>query len=254
VQGAGGEPGELSLSTATAACPNGERKIFWNIQGQPGRRGKTGGRGPAGSTGATGLQGLAGAKGDTGATGQPGPKGDPGTNGTNGTNGTSVTSAALSVGDANCPDGGSSFTAVSGTTYACNGPQGPKGDTGATGSLASAYLDAYSSTTLTVTSNSDLAFDTLAVAPVGITTNAAHTAFTVSAAGKYLINFTLPQGLTAPLSAQLTVNNSLVGLPAGFNLSRILSLSAGDVVTVRNAGTFTADVPPGVEITIVRIS
>jgi hypothetical protein len=37
-------------------------------------------------------------------------------------------------------------------------------------------------------------------------------------------------------------------------LSRILSLSAGDVVTVRNAGTFTADVPPGVEITIVRIS
>jgi hypothetical protein len=99
-----------------------------------------------------------------------------------------------------------------------------------------------------------LAFDTLAVAPVGITTNAAHTAFTVSAAGKYLINFTLPQGLTAPLSAQLTVNNSLVGLPAGFNLSRILSLSAGDVVTVRNAGTFTADVPPGVEITIVRIS
>jgi hypothetical protein len=58
---------------------------------------------------------------------QTGPQGPPGTNGTNGTNGTSVTSTALSPGDANCPTGGSSFTSVSGTTYACNGAQGLPG-------------------------------------------------------------------------------------------------------------------------------
>jgi hypothetical protein len=130
VQGAGGEPGELSLSTASATCPNGSQKISWNVQGRRGLRGKTGGRGAAGSSGATGSQGQPGAKGDTGATGQPGPKGDQGTPGTPGQDGTSVTSAALSLGDANCPTGGSSFTAVSGTTYACNGAQGPKGDMG----------------------------------------------------------------------------------------------------------------------------
>jgi hypothetical protein len=52
---------------------------------------------------------------------QQGPQGTPGTNGT------SVTSSALNNGDPNCPNGGSSFTSASGTTYACNGA---KGDTG----------------------------------------------------------------------------------------------------------------------------
>ena len=265
---AAGEVNELSLSTATASCPNGGHKISWNIQGRSGRRGKTGGSGPAGSTGATGSQGQAGAKGDTGATGQPGPKGDqglkgdqgtpgtpglPGTNGTNGTNGTSVTSAALSAGDTNCPDGGSSFTAVSGTTYACNGAQGPKGDTGATGTLASAYLDAYSTTNVALASNDDFAFDTLALPPVGITTNAAQTAFTVSAAGTYLISvqavaFSLPVGWRG----QLTVNNAVIGFQKGSFLS-LLSLGAGDVVTFRNVGN-PASEGPGSEITIVRIS
>ena len=64
---------------------------------------------------------------------QTGAKGDPGTNGTNGTDGTSVTSSQLSVGDGNCPTGGSSFTSISGTTYACNGATGDKGDPGTDG-------------------------------------------------------------------------------------------------------------------------
>jgi hypothetical protein len=73
-----------------------------------------------------------GAKGDTGRQGPQGPKGDrgpqgqqgaPGVSGANGTNGTSVTSTTEPAG-ANCPGGGSKFTAANGVTYACNGTNG----------------------------------------------------------------------------------------------------------------------------------
>jgi hypothetical protein len=47
--------------------------------------------------------------------------------------GSSVTSSPLSVGSANCPTGGSSFTTLSGTTFACNGAKGDKGDPGTNG-------------------------------------------------------------------------------------------------------------------------
>jgi hypothetical protein len=80
----GGETGELSLSTASATCPNGGQKISWNVQGRRGRRGITGARGAAGSRGATGTRGVPGPKGDTGARGvqgPPGPKGDTGAQG-----------------------------------------------------------------------------------------------------------------------------------------------------------------------------
>jgi hypothetical protein len=64
-----------------------------------------------------------------------GPKGTDGRNGTNGRDGkdgedgVSVASVALSKGDdANCPEGGSRFTAVNGvSTYACNGRDGAAG-------------------------------------------------------------------------------------------------------------------------------
>jgi hypothetical protein len=176
-------------------------------------------RGPQGGRGPKGSGGAgpAGPKGDTGA---QGPKGDTGAQGPRGD----------------------------------TGAAGPKGDAGPAGSLASAYLDAYSASTQSPAPNTDIAFDTLAVAPVGISTNAAHTGFTVSDAGKYLINFVISPGLTGPLLAQLTVNDSAVGLSGGFSFSRILSLSAGDVVTVRNVGAFTPLVPPGSGITIVRIN
>jgi hypothetical protein len=105
--------------------------------------------------------------------------------------------------------------------------------------------------------NGDLPFDTLAVTPVGITTDAGHTAFTVSDAGTYLL-IVLPLGSGSPgaYKAQLTVNNSPLGPtnPGAFTFSRILNLGAGDVVTVRNVGTGTAVEGLGAEITIVRIS
>jgi hypothetical protein len=68
--------------------------------------------------------GAVGPPGPAGAAGAAGPPGPPGTNGADGT---SVQSTALGAGDANCPNGGSKFVAVTGTTYACNGSNGGDG-------------------------------------------------------------------------------------------------------------------------------
>jgi hypothetical protein len=204
----------LNLSSAKARCPDGQQKISWRIKGE---RGPQGGRGPKGSGGA----GPAGPKGDTGA---QGPKGDTGAQGPRGDTG-----APGPKGDA-----------------------GPKGDTGPAGSLTSAYLDAYSSSGQTVAAGSAVTFDTLAVAPVGISDITAN-AFAVSDAGKYLITFVVPPAITF-VSYQLRVNNNGVGLTGGTSFSRILSLNAGDVLTVHNAGGQAALVGAGSGITIVRIN
>jgi hypothetical protein len=78
-------------------------------------QGKAGKTGPAGANGAQGPQGTAGANGKDGAPGA------------NGKDGTSVTSATEPKG-AHCAEGGSSFTAADGTTYACNGKAGKAGE------------------------------------------------------------------------------------------------------------------------------
>jgi hypothetical protein len=60
--------------------------------------------------------------------------GQTGRQGPAGKDGVSVTSASLDPGDANCPEGGSQFTAAGASiTYACNGAKGDKGDTGPAG-------------------------------------------------------------------------------------------------------------------------
>jgi Collagen triple helix repeat (20 copies) len=131
-------------------CKSGETQLDWN------QKGPKGDPGAAGTPGAPGTPGLKGDKGDQGTQGLPGTNGldgkdgQPGRDGTNGTNGehgvdgtngadgkdgVSVTSVALASGDANCPDGGSQFTAANGTTFACNGRPGTAG--GPTGQDAS---------------------------------------------------------------------------------------------------------------------
>jgi len=96
------------------------------------------------SKGEPGPVGPTGARGDQGLQGSPGQPGEP------------VLSAQLSVGSVDCPNGGSQFTSVSGTTFACSGadgqqgiqgpsgsqgPKGDRGDTGATGVGAVMVLD-----------------------------------------------------------------------------------------------------------------
>jgi Collagen triple helix repeat (20 copies) len=130
------DPAKGQSCSSTAEVP-----ISWNQQGQSGPPGAPGATGPAGSTGLTGpagqqgLQGLAGTNGTNGQDGQAGAPGNdgingadgkdglPGTDGTDGANGISVSSQPEPAG-ANCPAGGSKFTAVTGVTYTCNGIDG----------------------------------------------------------------------------------------------------------------------------------
>ena len=115
-------------------------------QGLQGPRGLAGGRGPAGRTGAAGPAGAAGSQGPAGADGAsgtdcsgqapvapartcPGVTGSQGAQGLPGTDGQSVTSSSLTAATGPCTSAsngvyGSAFTGVSGTTYACTGPQG----------------------------------------------------------------------------------------------------------------------------------
>jgi hypothetical protein len=107
-------------------CSKSETPLSWN------HTGSSGATGPTGATG-VGTQGANGPTGTTGPTGAPG---------VNGTNGISVTSTSLDVGDSNCPNGGSSFTSASPTTYACNGTDGTgSGTPGPTQYLARGVLD-----------------------------------------------------------------------------------------------------------------
>ena len=102
------------------------------LQGQRGPRGFRGPMGHNGLNGANGAQGLPGPAGNqgapgptgtAGAAGAPGAPGAPGAQGPQGPSGApgqSVTTTAEPAG-AHCADGGVKLTAVSGTSYVCNG-------------------------------------------------------------------------------------------------------------------------------------
>lgn len=110
--------GALRVVNPGTRCGRHQRALRFNRRGPVGPPGLTGPAGPIGLTGAAGKTGKAGAAGKAG---KPG---------------TSVTSAALAVGNANCQNGGASFTSVSGTTFACNGTATEFASVNATGSLA----------------------------------------------------------------------------------------------------------------------
>jgi hypothetical protein len=105
--------GELRVVRAGARCGRRERALAFEQ------------RGPVGPRGAPGAQGSTGKTGATGKTGRTGPSGH------------GVTSATLGTGNTSCPSGGSSFTTVSGTTFACNGVATGFASVDATATLAS---------------------------------------------------------------------------------------------------------------------
>lgn len=112
------------------------------------------------------------ALGRTGAVGPPGPAG------TNGTNGVSVTSAPETAGS-NCHYGGSKFTAVSGTTFACNGAPGAPGpavaplsyDLSSSGGTAPAQMNTQSGWESVTGTTVHLAAGTYAVSASGAVVN-----------------------------------------------------------------------------------
>lgn len=103
----------LNLTTARAKCPQGQRKISWNIAGPAGKNGKNGAGGAAGAAGANGAQGPEGI---------PGPQGPMG-----------LTGATGGIGELG-PTGESGPTGATGST-GVSGDPGPTGATGITGPL-----------------------------------------------------------------------------------------------------------------------
>jgi hypothetical protein len=107
IQGCYDSGGNLKV-VAAPPCPKGFTPLQWNqqgIQGPPGR---------------DGLNGINGTNGADGKDGQ------------DGLDGVSVISESEAAG-AQCPDGGSRFTAGNSVTYACNGAAGQDGSPGAPG-------------------------------------------------------------------------------------------------------------------------
>ncbi len=88
--------------------------VLKSLQGKAGAPGSNGAQGPGGPAGPAGPQGPGGSGGSEGKTGPAG---------------TSVASSVEPKG-VNCKEGGSKFSAASGTTYACNGEKGKDGAPG----------------------------------------------------------------------------------------------------------------------------
>ena len=115
----------LNLTTATAKCPSGQRKISFNAKGERGAAGAAGVAGAAGAVGPAGPKGETGERGPAapsvlgspGTKGDTGPKGDTGASGPKGDTGTAGAAG---------PKGDTGATGAAGAA-------GPKGDTGATG-------------------------------------------------------------------------------------------------------------------------
>ena len=125
----GGGGGSHATLTASVA----KKKSKAPARGPAGPKGATGATGTAGPAGPAGAAGAKGENGAAGSNGTDGKEGEKGTNGTNGTKGRGVTSETLSPGDANCPAGGSKFTASGSETYACTGAEGKEGKEGKEG-------------------------------------------------------------------------------------------------------------------------
>lgn len=115
----------LVTTTVGSQPPNGQ----WQLLAASGQQGVAGPTGPQGSIG---VQGPAGSQGPQGVAGPAGDSGLPGV---------SVTSLSLAPGSAACPYGGTQFTSVSGTSFACNGnPGSPSGGSCPGGSVSCGTL------------------------------------------------------------------------------------------------------------------
>lgn len=137
----------LTLSTARARCPAGQRKVAWNVRGPRGGKGPRGAIGPQGPAGVVGPQGAVGANGTAGARGPAGAKGDSGAPGPMGERGPQGAPGAAgtdgAVGPAGPPgaDGQDGKEGPDGTPGSDGepgrdgspGPQGPPGPAGPEG-------------------------------------------------------------------------------------------------------------------------
>jgi len=186
----------------------------WAILALEGAAGATGATGSAGATGPTGADGSTGAPGATGADGGAGSAGATGPTG---------------------PTGADSTVA---------GPAGPTGATGATGATGSAgsgeYAYVYNLSAQVVPLETDVVFDSNGVLSAGITHVTPSSSIILAVAGTYKISF-IVSGVEpnqfALFQNGAPIAGAIYGSGAGTQQttgSVIVTIAAGDVITVRN--------------------
>ncbi|MGL5714773.1 MAG: BclA C-terminal domain-containing protein, partial [Paraclostridium sp.] len=220
-----------------------------------GDTGSVGPTGDKGATGETGAVGPTGEKGATGDTGSVGPTGDKGATGDTGAVGPTGDKGATGDTGAVGPTGDKGAT----------GDTGPVGPTGPTGLGGTNYLEAYDTTTPTIASGSNVAFNTNG--PISGITKTSNTQITIDNTGVYKIEYTINTDTTTETTnvslvvdgtPNLNTTMSIVsGLATKYFGSIILSLTSTNIITLKNNGAGSLVLLPNPlssQIEIIRLS
>lgn len=263
--GSNGNGGDRDRIVIIERGPRGPRGFTGpqGIMGPPGANGATGATGPVGPQGPQGAQGVAGPTGPVGPTGPQGLQGLQGVQGVTGPQG--ETGATGPVG----PQGPQGLQGVQGATGATGatgpqgaigptGPTGPTGPQGAAGTGLIAYGGLYGTTTDAV------ALTTTPVAlPLGTQMPSSNLTYgtnnvTVTDAGTYELAYgvrgsmsdssslTVSVGQNGTAIAATTITDALTsGTPSSVHGQTIVTLSAGDVLTLLASDSGSATWTPG---------
>lgn len=257
--GSNGNGGDKDRIVIIERGPRGPRGFTGpqGIMGPPGANGATGATGPVGPQGPQGVQGVTGPTGPVGATGPQGPQGLQGVQGVTGPQG--ETGATGPQG----PQGLQGVQGVQGATGATGpqgaiGPTGPTGPTGASGTGLVAYGGLYGTTTDAV------ALTTTPVAlPLGTQMPSSNLTYgtnnvTVTDGGTYELAYgvrgsmsdgsslTVSVGQNGTAIASTTITDALTsGTPSSVHGQTIVTLSAGDVLTLLASDSGSATWTPG---------
>lgn len=260
--GSNGNGGDRDRIVIIERGPRGPRGFTGpqGIMGPPGANGATGATGPVGPQGPQGAQGVTGPTGPVGPTGPQGPQGPQGLQGVQGVTGPQGETGATG------PAGPQGLQGVAGATGATGpqgaigptGPTGPAGPTGASGTGLIAYGGLYGTTTDAV------ALTTTPVAlPLGTQMPSSNLTYgtnsvTVTDAGTYELAYgvrgsmsdgsslTVSVGQNGTAIAATTITDALTsGTPSSVHGQTIVTLSAGDVLTLLASDSGSATWTPG---------
>lgn len=254
--GSNGNGGDRDRIVIIERGPRGPRGFTGpqGIMGPPGANGATGATGPVGPQGPQGAQGVTGPTGPVGPTGPQGPQGLQGVQGVTGPQG--ETGATGPAG----PQGIQGATGATGATgpQGAIGPTGPTGPAGAAGTGLVAYGGLYGTTTDAV------ALTTTPVAlPLGTQMPSSNPTYgtnnvTVTDAGTYELAYgvrgsmsdgsslTVSVGQNGTAIAATTITDALTsGTPSSVHGQTIVTLSAGDVLTLLASDSGSATWTPG---------
>lgn len=257
--GSNGNGGDRNRIVIIERGPRGPRGFTGpqGIMGPPGANGVTGATGPVGPQGPQGAQGVTGPIGPVGPTGPQGPQGLQGLQGVQGVTGPQgETGATGPVG----PQGLQGATGATGPQGAIGptGPTGPAGPAGESGTGLIAYGGLYGTTTDAV------ALTTTPVAlPLGTQMPSSNLTYgtnnvTVTDAGTYELAYgvrgsmsdgsslTVSVGQNGTAIAATTITDALTsGTPSSVHGQTIVTLSAGDVLTLLASDSGSATWTPG---------